>query len=187
MAFRLSFDRAKDEANKRKHGMSLADAGSVYLSTDKVTLSSTRGNEQRKMDIASIGIPAAVLVPPISSAAKRSGRSRFDAHLARSEGVMPAGKRSDWARVRREAARDAPIPYEPGDGPYDPNDPVAVDAYLSTAKVTRGPGRPRKAITRPMVSLRMDPDVLAALRATGRGWQSRVNALLREAVAKGKL
>ena len=102
---------------------------------------------------------------------------------------MPTQKRTktDWARVYREAAVDAPIPFEPEDGPYDPNDPAAVDAYLSTAKVTYGPGRPRKAVTRPMVSLRMDPDVLAALRATGPGWQTRVNALLREAVTKGKL
>jgi uncharacterized protein (DUF4415 family) len=35
-----------------------------------------------------------------------------------------------------------------------------------------------------MVSLRLERDVLAALRATGRGWQTRVNALLREAVLK---
>jgi uncharacterized protein (DUF4415 family) len=100
---------------------------------------------------------------------------------------MPTRKKTDWARVRREAAVDAPIPYEPSDGPYDPNDPAAVDAYLSTATVTRGPGRPRKPVTRTMVSLRMDPDLLAALRATGRGWQTRVNALLREAVKKGRL
>jgi uncharacterized protein (DUF4415 family) len=106
---------------------------------------------------------------------------------AHKKAAKPARQKSDWARVRREAAVDAPIPYEPHDGPYDPNDPAAVDAYFSQAKVTRGPGRPRKAVTRTMVSLRMDPDVLAALRATGRGWQSRVNALLREAVMKGKL
>jgi uncharacterized protein (DUF4415 family) len=38
-----------------------------------------------------------------------------------------------------------------------------------------------------MLSMRTDPDVLAYLRGTGKGWQTRVNALLREAVAKGKL
>lgn len=30
------------------------------------------------------------------------------------------------------------------------------------------------------VKLRLDPDVLAALRATGRGWQTRVNDTMRE-------
>lgn len=100
---------------------------------------------------------------------------------------MPAPKKTDWERVRREAVLDAPIPYEPDDGPYDPNDPKAVDAHWDSATITRGPGRPRQAITRTMISLRVDPDVVAALRATGRGWQTRVNALLREAVKKGKL
>jgi uncharacterized protein (DUF4415 family) len=37
-----------------------------------------------------------------------------------------------------------------------------------------------------MLSLRVDRDVLAALRASGPGWQTRVNALLRKAVLKAK-
>jgi uncharacterized protein (DUF4415 family) len=35
--------------------------------------------------------------------------------------------------------------------------------------------------------LRLDPDVLAALRGTGKGWQTRVNALLREALGRGRV
>ncbi len=100
---------------------------------------------------------------------------------------MPPRNKTDWERVKRDAARDAPIAYEPGDGPYDPNDAAAVDAYWAAATIKRGPGRPAKLTVRPMVSLRVDADVLAALRATGRGWQTRVNALLRKAIEKGKL
>src|SRR5574340_161636 len=48
-------------------------------------------------------------------------------------------------------------------------------------------GRPKLAARREMVSLRLEPDVVAALRATGRGWQTRVNALLREAVLKKRV
>ena len=36
--------------------------------------------------------------------------------------------RSDWDRVRREAAEEAPILHDPGDGPYDPNDEAATDS-----------------------------------------------------------
>ena len=43
------------------------------------------------------------------------------------------------------------------------------------------------AVTKLPVKLRLDPDVLAALRATERGWQTWVNALLREAVGSGLL
>jgi uncharacterized protein (DUF4415 family) len=31
-----------------------------------------------------------------------------------------------------------------------------------------------------MVSLRMDVDVLEGLRATGKGWQTRINAIMRD-------
>jgi len=37
------------------------------------------------------------------------------------------------------------------------------------------------------VTLWLDADVLAAFKATGRGWQTRINAVLREAVAAGRV
>ena len=45
---------------------------------------------------------------------------------------------------------------------------------------TRGP---QKAPPKEMVSIRLDRDVLDALRATGPGWQTRANDLLRKALA----
>jgi uncharacterized protein (DUF4415 family) len=43
-------------------------------------------------------------------------------------------------------------------------------------------GRPKKNAPNVAVSIRLDPDVLAYFRATGRGWQSRINEVLRKAV-----
>jgi len=46
-------------------------------------------------------------------------------------------------------------------------------------------GRPPGSVsptTKQAVKLRLDPDLLAALRASGAGWQTRVNAILRKAV-----
>lgn len=40
-------------------------------------------------------------------------------------------------------------------------------------------GRPKAATTKEPVKLRLDADVLAALRATGEGWQTRINDALR--------
>lgn len=40
-------------------------------------------------------------------------------------------------------------------------------------------GRPKLAVTKEPVKLRLDADVLAALRATGDGWQTRINDTLR--------
>lgn len=47
-------------------------------------------------------------------------------------------------------------------------------------------GRPSgsvAAVTKEPVKLRLDPDVLAALRATGDGWQTRINDMLRASLA----
>jgi uncharacterized protein (DUF4415 family) len=41
---------------------------------------------------------------------------------------------------------------------------------------------PQKAATKVPISIRLAPDVLAALKATGPGWQSRVSELLRKAL-----
>lgn len=40
-----------------------------------------------------------------------------------------------------------------------------------------------KAAPKVALNLRVDPDVLAVLRATGPGWQTRVNTILRERFA----
>jgi uncharacterized protein (DUF4415 family) len=44
------------------------------------------------------------------------------------------------------------------------------------------PGRPVLANPKKQVTLRLDPDVVEAFRATGKGWQSRINAELRKAL-----
>ena len=51
--------------------------------------------------------------------------------------------------------------------------------YIGGKLVPRG--RPKAAVTKHAVSLRLDPDVVAYYRRTGRGWQSRINAALRKA------
>jgi uncharacterized protein (DUF4415 family) len=92
---------------------------------------------------------------------------------------------TDWERVKREAAQEAPIAHAEDDGPYDPNDVAAVVAYWQQASIKRGRGRPAVAVKRPTLNMRVDADVLEAFKATGQGWQTRINAALREAVAHG--
>ena len=58
--------------------------------------------------------------------------------------------------------------------------------HTPEAIIERRRGRPPgsvKADAKVAINLRVDPDVLAALRATGPGWQTRVNAILRERFA----
>ena len=87
---------------------------------------------------------------------------------------------TDWERVKREAAADAAVAFEAGSEPYDPNDPQAVAAYWQSATIRRGRGRPRVPVKRPTLNMRVDAEVLAAFKATGPGWQTRINAALKD-------
>ena len=51
----------------------------------------------------------------------------------------------------------------------------------------RHPGRPKAESPKVPVTMRVDADVLEAIKASGAGWQTRVNELLRDAVRRGKL
>jgi uncharacterized protein (DUF4415 family) len=92
---------------------------------------------------------------------------------------------TDWERVRRDAAADAPVSHDAESDPYDPNDEAAVSAFWSKAIIKRGPGRPAAVVKRPTLNMRVDAEVLDAFKATGPGWQTRINVLLRDAVARG--
>ena len=48
----------------------------------------------------------------------------------------------------------------------------------------RARGRPRKDTPKEKVTLRLDADVVDFFRADGAGWQTRLNSVLRSAIAK---
>jgi uncharacterized protein (DUF4415 family) len=56
-----------------------------------------------------------------------------------------------------------------------------VRPELVAAQLRRGPGRPKSEQPKQQVTLRIDRDVLDKFRATGEGWQSRINQALRKA------
>lgn len=58
-----------------------------------------------------------------------------------------------------------------------------TDAEWQAAKPHARVGRPPKADAKVAVKLRLDPDLLAVLKATGPGWQTRANRILRERFA----
>jgi uncharacterized protein (DUF4415 family) len=55
------------------------------------------------------------------------------------------------------------------------------ELYRELTQRRRGP---QKAPTKVLVSLRLDRDVVEKLRATGQGWQTRANELLRKAISR---
>jgi len=67
----------------------------------------------------------------------------------------------------------------------DPDDaPELTPEFFQRADVFDGEqlvrrGRPKAAVTKEPIKIRLDADVLAALRASGEGWQTRINDTLR--------
>jgi uncharacterized protein (DUF4415 family) len=95
---------------------------------------------------------------------------------------------TDWKRVLA-FKEGAAIPYVPEDGPYDPNDAEAAREWLAQADlfrngkvIRRGKRGAQKAPTKKLVSLRLSPEVIDHFKATGPGWQTRIDSTLLESI-----
>lgn len=71
-------------------------------------------------------------------------------------------------------------------GWVDPDDaPELTDEFFEQADEFVGEqlvrrGRPKAEETKQALTVRYDPDVVAAFKATGKGWQTRMNAALKD-------
>jgi uncharacterized protein (DUF4415 family) len=74
----------------------------------------------------------------------------------------------------------------------DPDDAPELDAqffreadlYQGDQLIRRGRGRPKLASRKVLLSVRYSPEVVTYFRQTGAGWQSRMDAVLREYVQR---
>ncbi|MFH1029543.1 MAG: BrnA antitoxin family protein [Pseudomonadota bacterium] len=96
---------------------------------------------------------------------------------------LKKNSKTDREQVLRDAATDAPITYDPGTDLYDPNDPAQVQNFFASAKVVRKPGRPKAETTKIPTAIRLSADVVEYFKSSGAGWQSRIDAALREWMA----
>jgi len=83
--------------------------------------------------------------------------------------------KSDWARVRREAAEG----IEPAQDEDSPDATTLIREAIARRRVGRPAGSNKESTT-----IRFDSDVLDAFRSAGPGWQSRMNAALRDWLKK---
>ena len=88
------------------------------------------------------------------------------------------------ARIQAQIAAD-PDNYESTDEELAQAKPMAealpeLHAALMAEIAKRKAGRPKAAVTKQTIAIRLDPDVLEAFKATGPGWQTRMNEALRE-------
>lgn len=63
--------------------------------------------------------------------------------------------------------------------------PELTDTWFQRADLYEGGkmlrrGRPKAEVTKTPIKLRLDPDIIEAFKASGRGWQTRMNDALRD-------
>ena len=94
-------------------------------------------------------------------------------------GPMPPVDGTDWPRVR--TITDDAIQHDadsPATTAADWNGAILKQGGVAVGRVrTRGPN---KHPIKEQVAIRLSPDVLAAFRAAGPGWQTRIDAALRD-------
>lgn len=81
-----------------------------------------------------------------------------------------------------EAVKAAPERLEASsETPYDPNDEAAVDAFWSqaTVRMPRKRGKQKEPLKIP-VSIRLNLEVVEYFKASGEGWQTRLNEVLQD-------
>ncbi len=58
--------------------------------------------------------------------------------------------------------------------------PVSMADGAAAMQKALSRGRPKAEVTKLSLTVRYDADVVAAFKATGKGWQTRMNAVLRD-------
>lgn len=166
----MEWGEAKNRANMRKHGFDFVDAEEMFRGLLLVQ-PDTRDDygERRWIGMGSFRGRTAYVV--FTEPGPETVRIISLRKASRREGNNTKRRsRTDWKRI--DALRDSDIDFSemPELGP---------DFF---AKAILWPG-PKKQIT-----LRLDPDVLAFFRKTGKGYQTSINAVLKKyvEVVKGR-
>ena len=67
------------------------------------------------------------------------------------------------------------------------SDVFSPETYTELVAMKRPRGRPKADETKVFTAIRLDADLLDAFKATGKGWQTRVNAALRQFITEHPL
>lgn len=96
--------------------------------------------------------------------------------ISKAEATPPAYTQEDWDAVDSPELTDEELAQlRPA------RDVLPPEVYA--ALPSRG-GRPKSERPKQLVSLRLDPDVVETFKATGPGWQTRMNEVLAEAARR---
>ena len=163
MKNKLTWDETKRQTNLQKHGLDFADANEVLQSSYRWDIDIIRSGEMRiQLFIPIEKMQHELLVFALQ--VKKNGRL-----------IMSGLKKNAMSRSEiLTAMRSMPTTKDFVWDGIDEDDRPATDKELE-----RGRGRPAGS-TKTQIALRVDNHVLNAFKATGKGWQTRINDALKQ-------
>ena len=192
MSRHVLWDETKRQANLDKHGLDFLDAVMVLESPYRLDVESVRGSEERTQSFAYVFDVLAVLTVVHVARTRHCELSVSDRRVKRKGALTMAGsKMTSTATTKMRAALKrgesktdvakvrARTPYA-WDGKNEDERPLTREEMQAGIEAYRRQrGRPAGS-DKESTTIRFDRDVLTAFRAGGPGWQTRMNAALRE-------
>ena len=179
----IEFDPAKDAVNIEKHGLPLPVAARIELETALVIRDVLfEYGEPRLLAFAMLDARLHVMtftmrgdVVRVINLRKANRRKSF---------AMASPKKPE--HISQQDWDDADIP-EVSDEEFARARPFSEVFPNVYEALTRGPGRPPVETPKVHVGFRLAADVVSGIKATGRGYNARVEKVLRDALAEGRL
>lgn len=173
----ITFDPAKNERTIAERGLPFERLADLEWDTAVMREDDRRDYGETRLRVLALlhGRLHAVVVSPrggicVLSASGRQTEKRNDCMTAK----KPNPERGDddnpeWTRDDMASAR-------PASGVL----PGLIGQKATDELMRRGRGRPHKDDKKISTTVRLDPDVLEAFQMEGKGWQTRINEVLRQ-------
>jgi uncharacterized protein (DUF4415 family)/uncharacterized DUF497 family protein len=184
MRSKLIWDEVKRRSNIQKHGFDFADAREVLSSRFRMDVPVVRDGETRIQSFSyALGFLAVLTVVHTEREGARA-LSATGLQAIKNERCMMSGSKTNAMSRKEVLAAVRAITREKDfvwDGKDEDERPATVEELNSAMDSYRAKrGRPAGSGTKEQVAIRLDHDVLIAFRASGAGWQTRMNAALRD-------
>jgi uncharacterized protein (DUF4415 family) len=188
----IEFDPAKDAINLKKHGLSLALARDLAWDEAVVKADDRYHYDEIRMNVTI----------PMGNRLYRISFTEEDEIIRVFSCAMPPTRRKNAMSketLKTRSGREIVLNTDEEEAAIragiaqDPDNPEWTEEDFARARparevlppalyeaLTKKPVRPRLDIPKVFTGIRFDADVLDGLRATGKGWQTRVNDAMRE-------
>jgi uncharacterized DUF497 family protein len=157
----LDWDENKNRENLQKHGFDFADARQLFGNPLLVSQNIRKVyREDRWIGISKMNNGTIIVLIFL----KKNGITRIISMgkaLKRNESIMKRVSRTNWAKIK--SMKDQEIDFS--------DIPELTDDFFKEAVLW--PGKKKQ------ITIRLDPDILDFYKGTGKGYQSRINNVLR--------